>query len=264
MNGCHRSKYAAYPSVFAKASGAYLGARPSPDKSPSHFVACSGATVGNVGGVQQWPGETVGGQWNVANLATAGLVTITIGGNDVYFGAILGACYHDQSCNTYYDANGQQTANIANLLGPLYNTYLGLKKRAPLAQILVLTYPQVLAPDSDPKNPGFQGSHCPQGTKPPTLDGLDDQEQSWIRDRTSQLNSVIKKAASAAGAEVLDLETAFTATKHDICSNSPFVLGPVAAAVLGNPELYTFHPNVAGHGEIAARLEKCVEQKVCS
>src|ERR1022692_377385 len=204
-SACQRSADA-YPVIFAKSTGSNIGTQATSATAPSHFVACSGATMNNISGpARQYPTEPPG-QRNVAGLAKANLITVKIGGNDVGgtslgFGNILADCVDDltTTCDQKYgwiatSNPNPKTPGIPDLLGPLYNTYLGIKAKAPTARIIVLTYPQIFAPSL--KTCG--------GTN-----GISTSEMSWIRARWTQLNDVIMQAASDAGVGILQIENLF-------------------------------------------------------
>ena len=78
------------------------------------------------------------------------------------------------------------------------------------------------------------------------------QKVTWIRARTSQLNGVIKHAASAAGVEVLDVENAFS--EHEICTGSPSATGSWVNGIQFSDYHWYFHPNKYGQQELAAKL----------
>ena len=95
-NRCHRSTLA-YSRLLGDAAGV-------PARRTSW--ACSGARIGNF-----FPGQ---GQWGEAGQlehldADTRLVTLSVGGNDLQFAAVLGSCFTLRSCQT-------RLAPFANLL----------------------------------------------------------------------------------------------------------------------------------------------------
>jgi len=99
---------------------------------PSSYkmVACSGAKTTDVNANQL-----------SALSSSTGLVSITIGGNDVGFSNIMTTCVlgSDSDCvNAVNQAEAYANANLANLLNVTYN---GIRSHAPNAQVVVLDYP---------------------------------------------------------------------------------------------------------------------------
>jgi lysophospholipase L1-like esterase len=235
---CHRSKSSAYPTVYAAtAHNTKLAA----------FTACSGAVEHNVvdsdATAVQYPlgHDTDNGQISALAKHDATLVTVTMGGNDAHFAQILQDCLTPfQHCDLDFNGNSGQpfneVAEINNLLGSLYNGYLRIKAQAPKAKVVVLTYPQIF----DQPFAGCFGST-----------DFDASEVAWIRARTSQLDSVIKQAAAAAGVTVLDEENAFGG--HGICDAPSWVNGEDFTATSG-----WFHPNQTGQLVLATDLRVLV------
>ncbi|MGH3927222.1 MAG: SGNH/GDSL hydrolase family protein, partial [Pseudonocardiaceae bacterium] len=97
------------------------------------FVACSGARTADVRANQisaLQPGTD--------------LVTITIGGNDAGFGAVLQTCTvadSDRTCFAAVDAAAAFSRSV--LLDRLNRTYAEIRRAAPRAQVIVLGYPRL-------------------------------------------------------------------------------------------------------------------------
>jgi lysophospholipase L1-like esterase len=136
-NSCHRS---------ANSFGRQFAAGPPAAYPPGDVVdaACSGATITSLTATGQY-GEPA----QISQIpATASLVTLTIGGNDAGFAAVLARCVLLLSCEDYYtqnDANNLDAA-IDNLAAPLASAYQAVRANAPGARVVVLTYPQILSP----------------------------------------------------------------------------------------------------------------------
>jgi GDSL-like Lipase/Acylhydrolase family len=160
-------------------------------------------------GWQEWVGyawrcgatinDAAGSQMSVLRPGPA-LVTLTVGGNDAGFANVLQDCIF-ANCVT---KDSHEGTVINGLLGPLYNAYLRIKAAAPELKIIVLTYPQIVTAKVSP---------CAG------ISGITKQEVTWIRARTAQMDAVIKKAAAAAGVQVLDEQNAFRG--HEICRGTP-------------------------------------------
>jgi lysophospholipase L1-like esterase len=99
---------------------------------PSSYVsvACSGATT-----------STVNSSQLSALSASTGLVSITIGGNDVGFSNIMTTCvlYGTSSCVAA--VNAAEAKAQTTLPGLLNTTYNNIRSHAPNAQVVVLDYP---------------------------------------------------------------------------------------------------------------------------
>ncbi len=211
---CHRSA-GAYPSLAA-------GQAPA-DAWTYRFVACSGATTDDT----NRPDAT--GQIHQVEEAAGAvrLVTITIGGNDARFAAMLRRCALGSTPCT--EENDHEEAWIEDEVRPrLKTTYAKLRAAASDARMVILTYPHIFQSEQ----------HC--GAEP----GMQNDEKAWMRDRTDQLDDIIKKEAKAAGLDVLDMRDAFAG--HEICTAEPWASG------FGEPG--PFHPNATGHQVLARRL----------
>lgn len=211
---CHRSA-GAYPSLAAA-------------EAPAHgwtyrFVACSGATTDDTNR------PDAGGQISQVEQLGEGvrLATITIGGNDARFGAMLRRCALGSTPCT--EENDHEEAWIENEVRPrLKATYAKLRGASPGARMVVLTYVHIFQTEV----------HC--GREP----GMQNAEKAWMRDRTDQLDDMIGEEATAAGLQVLEVRDAFAG--HEICTAEPWVNG------WGEPG--PFHPNAKGHDVLARRL----------
>ncbi|MGH9041049.1 MAG: SGNH/GDSL hydrolase family protein [Acidimicrobiia bacterium] len=211
---CRRSA-GAYPSLAA-------GQDPAADWTYG-FVACSGATTDDVNGP-----DATGQAHMVEELGVSvRLVTITIGGNDARFADMLRRCALGSMPCT--EENDNEEAWIEEEVRPrLKATYARLRAASEPARIVVVTYPHIFQTER----------HC--GREP----GIQNDEKAWIRDRTNQLNDLIDEEATAADLDVLDVRDAFEG--HEICTSEPWTSG------WGEPG--AFHPNAAGHEELARQL----------
>jgi lysophospholipase L1-like esterase len=198
--GCQRSTQA-YPALVAASRGYTLD-----------FRACSGATVPDV----------VGTQLGALSSSTA-LVTISVGGNDAGFAAVLTECAQPgwmSDCDEAID--GAQGVITGQLPGSLDALYAEIAARAPSAQVEVVGYPRL-----------FMGEDCNAFT------WFSPEEQSRLNATADLANSTIAAAASRAGFGFADPTSAFTG--HAVCDDPEWVNG------LSNPISESFHPNVAGH-----------------
>lgn len=99
---------------------------------PSSYVsvACSGATT-----------STVNSSQLSALSASTGLVSITIGGNDVGFSNIMTTCVLYSTSDCVAAVNAAETKAQSTLPGLLNTTYNNIRSHAPNAQVVVLDYP---------------------------------------------------------------------------------------------------------------------------
>ncbi len=179
------------------------------------FVACSGARTDDV----------------LANQITAlqtstDLVTITIGGNDVGFAAVLGTCTFAESDRTCFAAVDAAEAFAQSVLpGRLARTYAAIRDTAPDAQVIVLGYPRLfdLAPGcADPLAPNLA-------------------RRQKLNEGSDMLNTVIQKAAiQQPGFVFADVRGRFDG--HGVCSADPWINGPSVPPFVG-----PYHPTQTGY-----------------
>ncbi|MCA1844609.1 MAG: RICIN domain-containing protein [Actinobacteria bacterium] len=247
---CHRSANA-YPQVLV---------RRKPDLRLS-FSACSGAEVRHLRDTEQYDGvqgicqrgacrpgkqtggDTPGGQISTFAASGANLVTVTIGGNDVGFAAVLQHCIQVAHCEQDEEAS-RTVGRIDSAYSSLYDVYRQIRDSAVNGRILVLGYPQI-----------FQTNVDCGGTF-----GLQPEERAWLIERFSQMDDVIERAVGAANAandksvraviEYLDMEDAFHG--HELCMNDSDGTSYVNGVDTGIPE--AFHPNAKGHTVLAGYI----------
>lgn len=183
------------------------------------FVACSGATTSDI----------IGGQDQALTNKTT-YVSISIGGDDIGFTALITACVSsgDSACQSAVDtANGL----ISGVLpGKLAATYSDISKLAPNAKVVVVGYPE-----------GFDPRHvsCLQAF------GIDSAEATMLNGVSDNIDSVISAAASDAGFTYVDPIPAFT--HHDVCASTPYLNGFVP--VLSGDTADAYHPTKAGYAK---------------
>jgi lysophospholipase L1-like esterase len=178
------------------------------------FSACSGATIADVA-------DQLG-----AVTRQTDLVTLTAGGNDVGFGAVLGACSGPPPSPEQCDAAVAAGTAAVQHVGPDMEGLLDrIRARASAhTEIVVLGYPLLF------------------GEGPCTAPGLPDASaRAAIDDGTRQLNRAIQKAAEAKGALFVDVSGRFA--RHGSCAEpaSRWVNPPTT------PPDASYHPNVRGH-----------------
>lgn len=199
-SACQRSVYA-YPSLIASARGYSLD-----------FRACSGATIPDV----------VTTQLSALTPATA-YVSLSVGGNDASFVAVLTECAKPawmSNCNAAID---RARAVIVNRLpASLASLYGQVRARAPQASVTIAGYPRI-----------FNGEDCNAAT------WFSPEEEARLNATADLLNSTTAAAAAAAGFTFRNPTAAFTG--HAVCDDVEWLNG------LSNPVSDSYHPNRAGH-----------------
>lgn len=199
---CQRSVYS-YPSLIAAADGFVLNLR-----------ACSGARVADVARRQL-----------DALDSNTGFVTITVGGNDAGFAAVLTECAQP---SWFSDCNGAvdraEAAVDGVIPGRLAGLYAGIRARAPRATVVVVGYPRL-----------FDGEDCNAGT------WFSPHEQSRLNAAADLLDQRLSAAASTAGFGFVDPRSIFS--PHAVCDSPEWLNG------LSMPISESYHPNRAGHRE---------------
>lgn len=173
------------------------------------LVACAGATTSTL---------RSSGQLRAIDGRT-GLVTVTIGGNDVSWGSAVASCLGgtDAQCAR---ALAVATGRVRSALpGALDDLYRRIAARAPRAHVLVVGYPRLFSPE---RGPALLASPA---------------EQRALNRGADLLDEVIARAARAHGFTFVDVRTRFEG--HGANAADPWILGPFDPA--------PFHPNVAGY-----------------
>jgi len=156
-------------------------------------------------------------------------VTLTAGGNDVGFAAVMQDCFvlRTSACESSIQsgealvANGTVTANVAAVIQAIH-------AKVPSAKVVVTGYP--------------------------LLFNLPNARYQWaarVNDGTVNLNNAIEVAAVANNAVFVDVEAAFAG--HGIGSASPWIND-------WSWLFYTdgFHPNAAGYSAYAGEVRKAI------
>ena len=182
---------------------------------PASFrsVACAGAETDDVL------------LWQVPFLRSGtDLVSITIGGNDAGFASAVISCTlgSDSAC-----AQRVATARgyiAATLPGRLDETYRAIRRRAPTAQVVVLSYPRLF---------DVTAANCGAG-------GMSLAKRRVLNAGADDLDEVIRARSAAAGFTFADVRDEFDG--HGICSAAPWLNGLTVI-----PPTYSWHPNATGY-----------------
>jgi lysophospholipase L1-like esterase len=177
------------------------------------FVACGGATTGTV----------LASQLGAVNRTTS-LVTITVGGNDVGFVAVVGTCTVGSTSACSTAVNAARTLATTVLPAQLTATYLAIRLRAPRARLVVLGYPRLFETSATCAAP------APSQANRVTLNAGAD-----------TLNAVLAARAAALGATFVGVADRFAG--HGVCGADPWINAP-GADVTGS-----YHPNATGYRE---------------
>jgi lysophospholipase L1-like esterase len=197
-SSCRRSVYA-YPSLLAQQ-------RPNTSLA---FVACSGATTGDVLATQV---QAVTPDTNI--------VTMTVGGNDIGFADLIVQCTLG-SCSTALD---NTRASLRTVLAPrLDGAYTTVRSRALGASVVVLGYPRI-----------FSSASC-FGTL-----GISATERAKANELADALDQLTAERAAAAGLRYVSSVAAFTG--HAVCAGGAWLNG---LNLFSTVESY--HPNRSGH-----------------
>ena len=233
-NKCHRSS-AAYPRLLEKDWNLDLG--------PADFVACSGATTGNV----------LNGQWNEPAQIDAlsedtEVATIMIGGNNVGFKAFATACTIgscDFATTAYSDIHGKIVNDLPGELADVYEAIDDATSST--ADIYVVGYPQI-APAEMPTGPNSACYPFNGGTDNPDPE-LNDGATAYAV--VTELNSTIHDAVTnmnSAKFHFVDPNLSGSPfIGHDWCQQDRYFVQIGIPIPPSNTE-YSFHPNADGQG----------------
>lgn len=264
-NMCHLSKKS-YPYLITQG----LASRRS--------VACSGAVIRNVVGVKDQEGtfrdndsadqfnpdskDSELGMWlpgvdmqtNYFNLASKpGIVTVSIGGNDVGFKRILEDCgeFFDTCFDNESDREGL-VRGINNQYRRLVEAYVQIRKSAALgAKIYIIGYPEAIK-EGD--------TYC--GDRASLSVPFNKAERSYLVALTRYINLTIEHATAEAGVSYVDVSGAFEG--HELCGEVPFLLAVNELKLRFNIDdpisPQSFHPNTLGHKLLAESIAEQTNQ----
>lgn len=225
---CHRSPYA-FGRVYAATYNLV-----------TTHTACSGAVIDNLLTVSQY-GEAP--QIDAIDPQSK-MITLTIGGNDAGFAAVLTHCVLRLGCQSYYTQNDANNLdNVIDGLRPrLADAYRAIQARAPGAKVVAVTYPYIFNPDKTCGGVAY----------------LAVSDLAWLWSQTSHLDDVIVTAAHDAGITVLDARAAFTGTiSHLACDSDPWIYTlpiPFPSGTQVTDNKAWFHPTPPGHAALASLL----------
>ena len=227
--------------------------------------ACSGAmSVDLYEPFERSSGVTIPAQLDGDVHPDVGLVTITIGGNDVVFSRVVRHCFIFEDCihATFQppDSNRPSVqypsalpldewaeATVASLSPRMATVASELRRQYPEARVVMIGYPY-LFPDGSPP---WDQADCAS-----VLRRVNTRERAHLRSLTDDLNNFLYAQAVAAGIEFVSPAAAWDG--HEPCGTDGQYTNAVKP-VLSLPNIVdggTFHPNQRGQEQLA-RLVAC-------
>ncbi len=199
-DACYRSPYG-YPVLIAQSQGLALD-----------YQACSGATTADV----------LAEQVSALGPETS-LVTLTIGGNDVGFAAVITECALPGWLSDCEGAIADGREVLVHELPGRYDAVLAaIGAGAPDADVRVGGYPLL-----------FNGDDCDWATF------FSASEMAELNAATDELDALVEQKTTAAGHTYVDPRGAFAG--HAVCDDAEWVNG------LSWPVVESYHPNRAGN-----------------
>lgn len=236
---CYRS-HLAYPSLLAGAL------TPSGQRLRPVNVACHGARFQDYMYPQMGVRGIEGAQGIHLKRETTGLVTVSMGGNDLVFGDIVYRClwHHAGFCGVGEGNPLATPQQLDDLRKALTGMYINILSRIrPDGKLVVLTYPNITPPSFLNDDPCWITDKL-----------ISRAELAMIADLTIDLRLTIETAVAAVGSprvQVVDMSDAFR--DHWICQP----VDPWANA-LRSPLNTSFHPNAAGHRQYARKIAQAL------
>jgi hypothetical protein len=205
-------------------------------KGPNNsFFACSGATTGDVLSTQL---PELAKYVSSPSSPELGLVSVTVGGDDVKFAWVLEACYAGgivdwldpevRTCTTALTAAiAYLTFKRRSFVNRLASTYSRIAQTTgPETKLEVAGYPQILPPPSSLFSAAY---HCAWLIPDPAALVL-------ASEMASDLNSDIEQAANQAGVEYASVENAVSG--HTLCTGDAWI---------GELSIHNGKTGIAGH-----------------
>ena len=199
---CLRSSNA-YPALWAQAH------------SPSsfNFVACAGATSSDVLNSQLGP----------LNSGT-GLVSLTIGGNDVGFSSVMQTCVTGSDSDCINAVNQAENTARTVLPGSLHTLFGAIRSHAPSSHVVVLDYPHLY----------IIVWYCV---------GLSNTKRQKLNEGADVLDGVISQATTNAGSGFTFADVRPQFAGHELCSGDGWLHS------LTYPVGESYHPTATGQSQ---------------
>jgi lysophospholipase L1-like esterase len=192
------------------------------------FVACGGATVNNL--LAPWAERNVPAQVPSQPDASVGLVTVTIGANDLGYGGFLISCVLGDCAIETTEGEARYQEKLAALRAALVDDlYPALRVAYPGARIVHVGYPRLVTT-----------------RKTPLCGWMAPAEQTRIEEVFVDLNRTIADAVRATGDDRLEyLDVAEATDHHELCTVDPWVVD------LESPDGTGGHPDADGNRAVA-------------
>jgi len=192
------------------------------DRKLSSFRACAGATTGGVIDLQLKPFPK-----------NTELVTLTVGGNDAGFLAVIATCLLKGTAACEKRIDQAERYARGELSGRLGRTFDAIRRRAPDATVVVAGYPRLVA----------RGPWCG------SFGNVDDVEQRRINAASDLLAKILAaEVRRHEGFRFVDVREEFE--NHGACSDDPWINAST------NPGIYSFHPNIKGYAAYARVIKR--------
>ena len=209
-------------------------------------ATCGSAKTTDMTAAQPVPEPSAPIAWNTPQFdrltPTTDLVTLGIGGNDAGLDVAAKGCVGNPNCKAQWIAGGVDKMSVAidateaKVVGVLN----GIRARSPRARVLVVDYLAGMAPISACGAANF----------------MTDSDLGWIGEKLIELNDMLRRAAAASGAEVVDTHS--SSVGHDACQ-APGVRWVEGASPLAPQGVaIPFHPNQLGADHQAVKVKQAL------
>jgi hypothetical protein len=243
LGGCRRSRDA-YPAILDAVLATGSPAASAASDPLFTFGACSGARTGDFSAPQR-PDIPPQNTYLDGPAGTVGLVTLTLGGNDIGFADIATYCaaLHVttllESCREHSEPAVRAALDaLRPKLAQIYQVITGAGSLSQPAQVLAVGYPRLF--------PGRLDAPCPISILGKVGVRVQPDDAAWINQVVHDLDSMIESAAAVAGVTYVNTEDAFAG--HEFCNSQG---NPAYVNLLGSPFATPFHPNGPGHHALA-------------
>ncbi|MCU1479252.1 MAG: hypothetical protein JWQ19_38 [Subtercola sp.] len=238
-------------------------------------VTCAGATANNITTQNQivTDGTTTTSvpPQATALSASTDIVTLTVGGNNLKFTQVAGACAAakaagpllleptQSNCKSFLGP--QIAASFADIQTALTQTYAAVKAAAPNAKIFVLGYPTIAPAFGAPNcfSPITQQNSFPftdadvvgDDTTPPT---------PFLHTVETNLAALVKSISTSPALGLTYVPTFEDSAGHSVCDSTPYVNGVDVSFATGSPVIdeKSLHPNAAGVDFMAATTQTII------
>jgi hypothetical protein len=214
--------------------------------SASYLIACTGEKSGDLGRIRAKEAASELDQAKALSNQNGppGLVTLTIGGNDVDFAGILKSCYiwGRITCSDRLDGlYSKLTKDRSSIVSMLKNAYSHVAQASSSTNLVVVGYPAILA------KPGGWSDNIKANYHCIWMDGDAGSILPRASKAASALNDDIASAAAQAGVRFVNIQSALSG--HELCTGDSWMvkLSPFVGDNAG-------HPNSTGQRAVASAV----------